>query len=103
MSDKKSLLKAIAKEESLLTRLAKVREQTLSRIQDYKRELASLEEGCSESPAPYAAMNDLGTLIPDVHLGYLSPVLHLFIDFSLGVFPADFGVAGFSAMIISPE
>ena len=46
---------------------------------------------------------DLGTLIPDVHLGYLSPVLRLFIDFSLGVFPTDFGVAGFSAMIISPE
>lgn len=55
MSDKKFLLQAIAKEEALLTRLEKVREQTLSRIQDYKRDFASREESCSEAPAPYAA------------------------------------------------
>jgi len=56
MSDKKSLLQAIAKEETLLTRLDRVREQALSRINDLKRELALLETTVSsESRAPYAA------------------------------------------------
>jgi hypothetical protein len=56
MSDKKSLLQAIAKEETLLTRLDRVREQALSRINDFKRELALLETTVSsESRAPYAA------------------------------------------------
>jgi len=54
MAGKKSLEQAIAREETLLFRLDKVREQALSRIQDYKRELASLEATCSESLAPYA-------------------------------------------------
>ena len=56
MSDKKSLLQAIAKEETLLTRLDRVREQALSRINDFKRDLALLETTVSsESRAPYAA------------------------------------------------
>jgi len=55
MLDKKKLLQAVAKEEALLSRLEKVREQALSRIQDFKLELASLEASCSESHAPYAA------------------------------------------------
>ena len=55
MSDKKSLLQAIAREEALLSRLNKVREQALSRMQDYKRDLASLEATCSESQASYPA------------------------------------------------
>jgi len=53
MSDKKSLQQSIAREETLLSRLDKVREQALSRIQDYKRDLASLEAACSESQASY--------------------------------------------------
>ncbi len=55
MSDKKSLQQAIAREEAILSRLDKAREQALSRINDFKRELASLEATCSESQAPYAA------------------------------------------------
>lgn len=55
MSDRKSLEQAIAREEALLSRLDKVREQALSRIQDFKRELASLEATCSESQASYPA------------------------------------------------
>lgn len=53
MPDRKSLEQAIAREEALLSRLDKVREQALSRIQDYKRDLASLESACSESQASY--------------------------------------------------
>lgn len=53
MADKKSLEQAIAREETLLSRLDKLREQALSRIQDYQRDLASLEAACSESHAPY--------------------------------------------------
>ena len=53
MLDKKKLLQAIAKEEALLSRLEKVRKQAFSRMQDYKRELASLEAACSESQASY--------------------------------------------------
>ncbi len=59
MSDKKSLEQAIAREEALLSRLDKAREQALSRINDFKRELASLEATCSESQAPYAARTSL--------------------------------------------
>lgn len=55
MSDKKSLQQVIAREEALLSRLDKVREQARSRINDFKRELASLEATCSESHALYAA------------------------------------------------
>jgi len=55
MLDKKKLLQAIAKEEALLSRLEKVREQAFSRIQDFKLELASLEAACSESQASYPA------------------------------------------------
>jgi len=55
MADKKSLEQAIAKEETVLSRLDKVREQALSRIRDYKRDLASLEAACSESQALYPA------------------------------------------------
>jgi hypothetical protein len=53
MSDKKSLLLAIAREEVLLSRLDKVREQALSRMKDFRRELASLETSHSELQAPY--------------------------------------------------
>ncbi len=55
MLDKEKLLQSIAKEEALLSRLDTVREQALSRINDFKRELALLEASCSESHAPYAA------------------------------------------------
>lgn len=55
MADRKSIERAIAREEALLSRLDKVREHALSRINDFKRELASLEATCSESHAPYAA------------------------------------------------
>ena len=55
MSDKKSVEQAIAREEALLARLDKVREQALSRIHDYKRDLASLEATCTESQASYPA------------------------------------------------
>jgi len=56
MPDKKTLQKAIAREEALLVRLEKVREQTLARIDDFKRELALLEvtsfsEGCESYAA----------------------------------------------------
>jgi len=52
MADRKSLEQKIAREEVLLSKLDKVREQALSRIQDFKRELASLEATCSELYAP---------------------------------------------------
>src|SRR5450759_1550531 len=53
MSDKKSLKQAIAREEALLSRLDKVREQTLSRMQNYKRTLHTLETACNESQTSY--------------------------------------------------
>jgi len=40
---KKSLLQAIAKEEALLSRLDREREQALSRINDFNRQLAKTE------------------------------------------------------------
>ncbi len=55
MADKKLLEQAIVREEALLSRLDKVRKQALSRIQDYKRDIASLEAACSESQALYPA------------------------------------------------
>jgi superfamily II DNA or RNA helicase len=55
MSDKKSLQQAIAREEALLSRLDKVREQAFSRLHKFKRQLASEEAACSESQTPYAA------------------------------------------------
>jgi superfamily II DNA or RNA helicase len=55
MTDKKSLEQAIAREEVLLSRLNKVREQALSRMQDLKRDLASLEVTSTELHAPYTA------------------------------------------------
>jgi superfamily II DNA or RNA helicase len=54
MADRKSLEQAIARAEVLLSRLDRVREQALSRIQDFKRELASLESICSELHAPHS-------------------------------------------------
>lgn len=55
MFDKKSLLQGIAKEEALLSKLDREREQALSRINDFKQKLASLEATCSESHATYSA------------------------------------------------
>ena len=49
MSDKKSLEQAIAREESLLFKLDEARAQTLSRLNEFKRELASAKSICSES------------------------------------------------------
>ena len=53
MADRKTLEQAIAREEALLSRLDIVREQARLRIDGFKRELASLEMHCSESPLPY--------------------------------------------------
>jgi phosphoribosylformylglycinamidine (FGAM) synthase-like enzyme len=53
MADRKSLEQAIAREEALLSKLDKAREQALSRVQEYKHELSSLEASCSESQASY--------------------------------------------------
>ncbi len=55
MSDKKSLLQAIEREENLLSRLDKAREQALLKINEFKRELALLETTCAEPPSPYPA------------------------------------------------
>ncbi len=55
MSEKKSLEQAIAKEEALLSKLEREREQALSRINDFKQKLATLEATCSESQASYPA------------------------------------------------
>ncbi len=54
MSDKKLLQQAIEREELLLSRLDKVREQALSRLHKFKRELASEEAACSEATTQYA-------------------------------------------------
>jgi superfamily II DNA or RNA helicase len=54
MSDKKALLQAIAKEETLLSRLDSEREQAFSRLNTYKHQLAVLEAICVEQSIPYA-------------------------------------------------
>lgn len=55
MPEKKSLLQAIASEEALLSRLDREREQALSRINDFNRQLAALEAACAERSVPYVA------------------------------------------------
>ena len=55
MPDRKSILQAIAKEEERLSRLEQEREQTRSRIKDFKRQLATVEAACAEPPTAYAA------------------------------------------------
>ncbi len=55
MSDKKTLQKALVKEEALLSKLDAAREKTLARLNDLNRELAALESTCSEPPALYTA------------------------------------------------
>ncbi len=55
MSDKKALLQAIAKEETILSRLDSEREQALLRLNTFKQQLAELETECAETPIKYAA------------------------------------------------
>ncbi len=55
MFDKKALLKAIANEEALLSRLNTEREEVLSRLSTLKQKLAELETACAE-PSPSCAV-----------------------------------------------
>ncbi|HXY54054.1 MAG TPA: DEAD/DEAH box helicase family protein [Nitrospirota bacterium] len=55
MSDKKVLLKAIAKEEELLSKLNSEREQALSRLNSLKQQLTILEAACAKLTRTRAA------------------------------------------------
>lgn len=55
MPNRKALLQAIAKEESLLSNLDIEREQSLSRLKTFKQQLAAMEAACAESSVSYTA------------------------------------------------
>ena len=55
MSDKRELLQAIAKEETLLTKLNSEREEALTRLNAFKQRLAEIETTCAEPSTTYVA------------------------------------------------